>query len=326
MNDRPIRLPRPDLQVDFAAALEVLRRDYLVEALSLTVAAMDIAAVDRELASLVPAADLSGLASRGLRGELLFAVPALLGQNPRLLGYYRLVLGYSQKAFYQGTLGTAGFKGMEESGVLTRASAQRLPELCSQLVSAACVLVAGIGLDRLTRDLVDDLTLLTLGPQLRGGANVKKGTAGVVKVFDVIHAIVRKHCTEAEPHRIQIKNAAKRKVLIEFAADPDIVIREVMTDGEMRNIIAIEIKGGTDFSNIHNRLGEAEKSHQKARQAGFVECWTVVNVDNIDLTMGRTESPSTNRFYLLSQLERGRGPQYADFKQRILSLTGLPGR
>ncbi len=326
MKHRPIRLPRPDLQVGFAGAIEALRRDYLIEALSHTMAAMDIADVDRELASLVPAADLSGLAGRGLRGELLFAVPALLAQNPKLLGYYRLVLGYSQKAFYQGSLGTTAFKSMEETGVLTRDSAQRLPELCSQLVAAACVLVAGIGLDRLTRDLIDDLTLLTLGPQLRGGANVKKGTAGVVKVFDIIHAIVRRHCTETESHRIQIKNAAKRQVLIEFAADPDIVIKECMTDGAMRNIIAIEIKGGTDFSNIHNRLGEAEKSHQKARQAGFVECWTVVNVDNIDLKMGHTESPSTNRFYRLSQLERSRGPEYADFKQRILSLTGLPGR
>jgi len=326
MKVHPIRLPRPDLQVGFASALDALRRDYLIEALSHTIEAMDIAAIDKELASFVPASDLSGLASRGLRGELLFAVPALLAQNPKLLGYYRLLLGYSQKAFYQGTLGTAGFKGMEETGALTGTNAQRLPELCTQLVSAACVLVAGIGLGRLTHDLVDDLTLLTLGPQLRGGANVKKGTAGVVKVFDVIHAIVRKHCTDTAPHRIQLKNAAKRRVSIEFAADPDIVIREVMTDGAMRNIIAVEIKGGTDFSNIHNRLGEAEKSHQKARQAGFVECWTVVNVDNIDLAMARTESPSTNRFYLLSQLERGRGPEYADFKQRILSLTGLPGR
>jgi len=94
----------------------------------------------------------------------------------------------------------------------------------------------------------------------------------------------------------------------------------------MRNVIAIEIKGGTDFSNIHNRLGEAEKSHQKARLSGFVECWTVVNVDNIDLDMARKESPSTNRFYRLSQLVLGKGSEYLDFKRRIQSLTGLPSR
>jgi hypothetical protein len=30
----------------------------------------------------------------------------------------------------------------------------------------------------------------------------------------------------------------------------------------------------TDFSNIHNRIGEAEKSHQKARQTGYTEVAT----------------------------------------------------
>jgi hypothetical protein len=32
--------------------------------------------------------------------------------------------------------------------------------------------------------------------------------------------------------------------------------------------VAVEIKGGKDYSNIHNRIGEAEKSHQKAKKEG----------------------------------------------------------
>lgn len=55
-------------------------------------------------------------------------------------------------------------------------------------------------------------------------------------------------------------------MLIEFAPDPDIVIREEFSKGKYRNIITIEVKGGTDFSNIHNRVGEAEKSHQRHDQ------------------------------------------------------------
>ena len=86
----------------------------------------------------------------------------------------------------------------------------------------------------------------------------------------------------------------------------------------------MEVKGGTDFSNIHNRVGEAEKSHQKARQAGFVECWTVVNVDRIDMAMAKRESPSTNNFYRISQLESGKGAEFCDFRDRIISLTGIP--
>ena len=113
-------------------------------------------------------------------------------------------------------------------------------------------------------------------------------------------------------------------MLIEFASDPDIIIREVMAEKRYRNIIAMEIKGGTDFSNIHNRIGEAEKSHQKAKQTGFVECWTIVNVDKIDLDMAHKESSSTNRFYRISQIVVGEGEEFKDFRNRIVALTGIP--
>lgn len=100
---------------------------------------------------------------------------------------------------------------------------------------------------------------------------------------------------------------------------------ERISSDSYRNIIAIEVKAGTDFSNIHNRIGEAEKSHQKARQAGYVECWTVVNVDRIDTGMAKRESPSTNRFYRISQIENETGGEFDDFKNRIAALTGIPG-
>jgi hypothetical protein len=90
--------------------------------------------------------------------------------------------------------------------------------------------------------------------------------------------------------------------------------------------IAIEIKAGKDASNIHNRIGEAEKSHQKARQRGFVECWTVVNVDGLDWKMAHRESPSTNRFYKLSAIVAGTGPEYTDFRNRVILLTGIKVR
>ncbi|MDR3122319.1 MAG: XcyI family restriction endonuclease [Treponema sp.] len=35
-----------------------------------------------------------------------------------------------------------------------------------------------------------------------------------------------------------------------------IVIREELGENRYRNIVAIEVKGGKDFSNIHNRVGE----------------------------------------------------------------------
>ncbi len=112
--------------------------------------------------------------------------------------------------------------------------------------------------------------------------------------------------------------------LIEFAPDPDIIIREEMAHRNYRNVVAIEIKSGTDVSNIHNRIGEAEKSHQKARQRGFTECWTIVNVNRLDLLKARSESPSTDRFYSLISLVTRTGEEYADFRRRVMSLTAIP--
>ena len=318
-----INIPAPELQIDFSFALGQVRSLYLQDALSSTIDALNLSTLDKELSTYVPQSSLKALAKHGLRGELVYAVPCVLKTNPYLLGYYRLLLGFSQKEFYTKEFGVSGFKSMESKGILTERNKPDLSNLCKGLVVSAVALVNGIGIDRLSRDMLDDLTLLTVGPQLRGGANVKKGVAGIVDVFQTIHDIVEHPATKSSAGKIEIENAAGRKVLIEFAPDPDIVIREEMSKKRYRNIIAIEVKGGTDFSNIHNRVGEAEKSHQKAKATGYVECWTVVNVDRIDIEMSKRESPSTNTFYRLSSLKQGESDEYQDFKERVISLTGI---
>lgn len=318
-----INIPIPELQIDFAVLLEELRSIYLQKALSNTIETLDLTKLDQELSQYVPQKSLKSLAKHGLRGELVFAVPYVLESNPFLIGYYRLLLGFSQKEFYSKDFGVSSFKLMETKGILRDKHKPFLSELCNGMINSAVGLVDGIGVDRLSRVILDDLTLLTIGPQLRGGANVRKGISGTLDVFDCIHDIVQHAITESNANTIQIKNAAGRVVLIEFRSDPDIVIREEMGNQKFRNIIAIEVKGGTDFSNIHNRVGEAEKSHQKAKASGFVECWTVVNVDRIDVPMAKRESPSTNTFYKLSDIKEQKGSEYQDFKNRLVSLTGI---
>jgi hypothetical protein len=323
-----INLDKPDLQVDFAASLVQLRDTYLQEALFATVKKLPLRALDKELSQFAFAEDLSLLASKGLRGEIIFATPLILHSNPRLLAYYRLLLGYSQKSFYSGDAGCGRFKAMEVTGFLSASCEALLGELCKSLNDSASYLLNSILDTSLTKSFLDDLTLLTLGPQLRGGANVKKGARGIVQVFDTIKEIVEGTITNTSPRVIEIRNASSRKVLIEFAPDPDIIIREQLTPGadDYRNVIAIEIKGGTDYSNIHNRIGEAEKSHQKAKAQGFAECWTIINVDRIDTATLQKESPSTNRFYRLSQIIHDAGDEYRDFESRVRSLTGIPGK
>lgn len=318
-----MQLPDPELQINFAAALAEIRHLYLQDALSETVRGLNISEIDRELAKHVPAVSLAALAGHGLRGEMMFPVPAVLTANPRLLGYYRLLYGYSQKEFYTAETGISGFKGMETCGTVSKKNLPKISMLCDALCHAGALLLAGIGTTKISAALLDDLTLLTIGPQLRGGANVKKGSAGIRMVFNAIHEIVESSVVRFDETRIEIKNAADQMVLIEFAPDPDIILRAQMQSGNYRKLIAIEVKAGSDFSNIHNRLGEAEKSHQKARSAGYAECWTVVNVNRTDMEMARRESPTTNRFYLISDLITGSGAEYEDFRDRVISLTGI---
>jgi hypothetical protein len=96
-----------------------------------------------------------------------------------------------------------------------------------------------------------------------------------------------------------------------------------LPSGSFRNLVAIEIKGGKDISNIHNRIGEAEKSHQKARKQGFVECWTMVGVTHIDMQLARKESPSTDRFYGIDAIGKPDNPEFRDFREHLLSRVGV---
>lgn len=317
------RLPQPDLQIEFSVLVAEIRRLFLRDALLKTVRELPIPQLDAQLSAVVPHGAMAELAARGLRAETMFPVPLLLEANPRLLGYYRLLYGFSQKTFYTKETGIATFKAMEERGVLPRGRISDLPGLCGALCATGGALLTGIGPHRITLGLLDDLTILTAGAQLRGGANVRRGARGIVRVFEAIHDVVRHAVVESDASRMVLTNAAGRRVTISFAADPDIIIREHISETTILDKIAIEVKAGEDFSNIHNRIGEAEKSHQKARGRGVVECWTVVNVDRIDIAMARRESPTTNQFFRLSAISSHDGGEYDNFRDRLLSLTGI---
>lgn len=319
-----IRLPDPDLQVTFAERLISSRARVLQPALLSAVVGVGADAIDAEVAKLVPARARTLLAGCGLRAELVFAVPVLLKHNPRLIGYYRLLLGFSQKAFYTRETNLAPFKCMEDAGAFPPKHEAQLHALCRRLIHAGEYLLDRVDTRQLTAGLLSDLTLLTLGAQLRGGANNAIGNAGATQVFAAIRQIIGRHVVKEDERTLHVVNAAKREVTIEFASDPDIIIRELLATGTSRNIIAVEIKGGRDCSNIHNRVGEAEKSHQKARKRGFVECWTIINVSTFKETDLRRESPSTDRFFTLTKIVSGRGAEFADFRSRLMSLTGIP--
>jgi len=205
----PINLPSSKPQANVASYLEEFRKIYLQQALSNAIQAVDLQTINQELDDLAPKRDLRRLASRGVRGEFVFAVPAILATKPNLLGYYRLLLGYSQKEFYQKSkLGR--FEILELKGQIPDRLKQELPELCRALAQRASEMINEIGFEKLTLGLLDDLSLLTLGPQLRGSLNTRIGKVANRAVFEIIQQTVAHAVTSATESRLELTNADVR--------------------------------------------------------------------------------------------------------------------
>ena len=295
----------------------------MLAALRATVGKLSIQEIDVELAQRVPVEALAKLAAAGIRGETYFPVPPVLRAKPSLLGYYRLLYGYSQKQFYGSGSKRGWLKGMEESDKLSPRCNAALSELCDALAKAGTVLVSGLGQGLQSPEFSDDLCLLTFGGQLRGSANNIRGSEGVQAAFAVLKTVFEKEIENVGQRSLQLRNAAGREVSIVLASDPDILVRSRMATGEDRTVVAIEVKAGEDHSNIWNRMGEAEKSHLKARERGVVECWTIINDPQAPEQQLRSSSPSTDRFYQLLELTNEGHPSHHEFSSRVRDMVGL---
>jgi hypothetical protein len=298
-----------------------LKNEVLLEALVNTAKKLDPETLDNELHKLVPKARLQTIRGYALPGELAFATPYLLASKPQLIGYYRLLLGISQKKFYdQGGFGA--FRSMEERNELMSKQRALLPELCSAINEAIWQLISGID-EKLTQEHIKELTLLTLGAQLRGSDNVRIGANATDQVFQLVTNVLAAAKPDVGERTIRFKNAAGREMVVEFASDPDIRIYEMLSSGRTRKVVSVEIKGGRDVSNLHNRLGEAEKSHLKARAQGYSHFWTIVAFKGFDLEKAKEESPTTNEFFDISEIGKPESSQGKSFREQLLALVGL---
>lgn len=321
-NDLPQQLPIliPTLQIGFYRRLVDTQSEYLLPGLLEFITTVEIATLDRELLTYAGEERLKSVARFGLRGELVYPVPYLLTKKPNFLGYYRLLLGFSQKEFYNSKY-FGRFTNMEEKNVISPKVVSLIPNLCKSLIESSWMLVNGI--PNLSQDILNALTLLTFGGQLRGSYNTLLGQNASKIVFDTIKLIVASAIETEDISSINIRNAAGRLVRIEFSPDPDIAIREQLGSGKFNNRIAIEIKGGKDISNIHNRLGEAEKSHQKAKKQGFNQFWTMVNVRGLTKDIAKRESPTTTEIFDISLIADLSSKEHKEFKELLLSELGL---
>ena len=317
-----IQVPEPTRQIAFHELLVAARKTVLRDALRAAVAALPPATVRKELGEFVPSDAQKLLALAGIRDEVVFPIPSVLREKPTLVGYYRLLLGTSQKQFYASGSGLAPFKAMEERGVLASKPEEGLEVFCRQMALALAALIEQIS-PRVTERDIGELPLLTLGSQFQGSNNNRIGQAATAEVFLAVKEIVSDHIVDESETEIVVLNSAGRKVHIKLAADPDVRFLEEF-DEELRPRLAIEIKGGTDRSNAHNRAGEAEKSHQKAKALGYPECWTVIAKKGLDPKVLEGDSPTTNLWFDAAHVLAREGGDWDQFQTRLVGIVGIP--
>jgi XcyI-like restriction endonuclease len=198
---QPLPVLKPATQVDFYARLQAVKSRYLHGALKETIedARFDLCALDGELASFADAASLKRLASFHLRGETFFPVPYLLKRNAYLLGYYRLLYGFSCKAFYgQGPF--KRFQRMEDGGLVDLRTEPSLPALCRSLCATGGMLLEAI--KGVSLGTVFELQLLTLGPQFKGGGNVKVGQSAIDTFFMLLKSLLSPYNPKVKGRRL----------------------------------------------------------------------------------------------------------------------------
>jgi XcyI restriction endonuclease len=313
--------PSPARQVRFYQLLVAARRQWFMDALSEALGQLDQSIVKEQIREYVPGDVQKILAAAGLRDEYVFPVPAVIETKPSLVGYYRLLLGAPQKSFYKGSTGMGRFKSMEELGTVSEKTLHLLPNFCQAMANPLAELVRQI--PKISERDLRELPLLTFGSQLQGSNNTQIGKTAMKDVFVAVKEIVARYISAATEKKLTLKNSAGRIVFIDLAHDPDVSVQEQVSDRTHLRV-AIEVKGGTDVSNAHNRAGEAEKSHQKAKRRGFPEFWTIISKQDLELLKLQAESPTTNHWFDVAEVLAREGRDWDDFRQRLAGVCGIP--
>ncbi|HEX5716283.1 MAG TPA: XcyI family restriction endonuclease [Thermoanaerobaculia bacterium] len=318
-----IKAPDSSRQIAFHQLLAAARKTWLREALSEALSKVEPAVLRKELSQYVPRNAAQILAAAGIRDEFVFPVPVVLKAMPTLVGYYRLLMGIPKKTFYASPSGMALFQSMEISGIIRERQERALPDFCRAMAISLAELVVQIS-PAITMQDVEELPLLTLGQQFQGSNNNRIGQEATRDVFLAIVEALGDAVESRTDKMAIVRNASGRRVFITLAADPDVRVEEEMTGEGRRKKLALEIKGGTDRSNAHNRAGEAEKSHQKAKNEGFVDFWTLIALHGLSTARLKEESRTTTKWYDVAHVLARAGNDWDQFREDLAHAVGIP--
>lgn len=317
------QFPPPDKQVYIHAFLDAARHTVLHKAVREAAQKAKPATLSSELQTYAPASGRSMLQGTNVRDELVYATPTVLRINPYTLGYYRLLLGVSQKQFYTTATGLRGFWSMEERGVIRDAVDGDIPALCRDMNDAMALLLSAIPAGSLAAD-VEQLPLVVLGAQADGSWRNRIGETATMEVYEALKTVIKAtgHQYSDVGSSLIVTNSSGRAVTIALAPDPDVEIRERLGSTDFLRA-AIEIKGGSDYANIHNRAGEAEKSHQKAKARGAGAFWTIIACAKADMKMLMKESPTTQQWFDVEQVRAGSGADWTKLVNNVRIAMGI---
>lgn len=218
-------------------------------------------------------------------------------------------------------MGFGRFKSLETKNTIRDSHRDDLPALCEAIGKTISALIENLAADLQVRD-IEHLQLLTLGVQFDGAMRNSIGQEASAAMFAAVRTLATDHIVAETSASILVRNSVGRTYEITNASDPDIRIERQISESEVERIVAIEVKGGLDLSNIHNRAGEAEKSHNKARADGFTQFWTVISRAGYSDETLSAESPTTTRWLELRQVLERKGPDWEWFRDRITSTLG----
>ena len=316
-----LKPPGPNRQVAFYQLLTAARKQWFIDALRDALKTLNPTVVKSQILEYAPSDAQQILAEAGIRDEYVFPLSVVLEAKPSLIGYYRMLLGAPQKSFYTGSTGMGFFKSMEEFGTLNQRQKDALPAFCQVMAVVLADLVRQI--PKITERDICELPLLAFGAQLQGSNNTMIGKKAMADVFIAIKEIVNPYLEKQEGRRLFIRNASGRTVVVALSNDPDVSIVELVGNTEHHKV-AIEVKGGTDVSNAHNRAGEAEKSHTKAKGKGYRDFWTIISKKGISLSKLQSESKTTTIWFDTAEVLAQKGPDWDEFREHLAGAIGIP--
>lgn len=193
---------------------------------------------------------------RGIKPIRVFVHPEVLKQNPKRVGYYRMLAMVSQKSMARVGLSINRFE--EGRSHLDDNSALEISKHLNKIVS---ILVEH---DEKVNDREFDLWRgMAAGSQAQGSWQNTKGDRAEVVIKELIERRVREKglILEEKSHGKGETLKLKDGRLLILGSEPDIGIYE---DDIIQ--IAVEIKGGIDPAGVLERFGAALKSLRRAKQ------------------------------------------------------------